>query len=84
MTIEENSVMVTNPLGKRERNIPMMLDWEKKKNVNEEGDRGGWIWILMLPVFHVAVTEMWCVGMESILTEKGNSSWKGERPHCYT
>lgn len=71
MTIEEDRVMVTNPLGKRESNIPMTVNWEKKKSGDEEGDKEDWIWILMLPVIHVAVTEMWCVGMKA-------SDWKGK------
>lgn len=43
MTIEEDRVMVTNPLGKRESNIPMTVNWEKKKSGDEEGDKEDWI-----------------------------------------
>jgi len=64
MTIEEDEVMVTNPLGEKRGISPWW--WIEKKNGNEEGDKEGWIWIFMLPVIQVAVTEMWRVGMKSI------------------
>lgn len=64
MTIEEDEVMVINPLGKRRGISPWW--WVEKKNGNEEGDKEGWIWIFMLPAIQVAVAEMSCVGMKSI------------------
>lgn len=81
MTIEEDGVMVTKLLGKRERNILMKVKWEEKWEL-EKGRRGLDLNIYTLCYSCGSEWNVMCK-KEQRLIENENSQWKGERTHCY-